>query len=121
MRVLVPVFILLAASCGGRTDADNVRVRTASEQPEAQFRVPGEYLVTVNGNAGPREITDAFKQFNVESVTPLSNTPGVFLMRLKMDPGLEALKSAAAKVPLVKAIQPNFVYHMIPSGPGAPQ
>lgn len=71
--------------------------------------VLGSYIVKASGD-GERIIRRVFAQYGVVLVRPLGNEQ--FEMQLKLDPGLDALKSmAAGSNGAVMAVQPNFVYH----------
>lgn len=71
--------------------------------------VPGSYIVKVSGD-GELVIRRIFAKYGVALVRPLGNEQ--FEMQLKLDPGLDTLKSmAAGSDGAVMAVQPNFVYH----------
>ena len=71
--------------------------------------VPGSYIVKASGD-GEQVIRRVFAQYGVTLVLPLGNEQ--FELRLHGDPGLDALKSLAARSDgAVITIQPNFVYH----------
>ncbi len=80
-------------------------------------RVPGEYLVRVGEN-GRQGIEQAFSAFGVEIVRRI--TADTYLVRLERDPGPEAVTAAAATVPAIHAVQPNYRYRTFPgrSTPG---
>lgn len=71
--------------------------------------VSGSYIVKASGD-GEQIIQRVFAQYGVALVRPLGNEQ--FEMQLKLDPGLNTLKSmAAGSDGAVTAVQPNFVYH----------
>lgn len=72
-----------------------------------QTVVPGSYIVKAPGDGAV--IRRVFAQFGVLQVNSLGNEQ--FELRLERDPGLEVLKSLAAKSRGgVTTIQPNFIY-----------
>jgi hypothetical protein len=71
--------------------------------------VSGSYIVKVSGD-GEQVIRRVFAQYGVVLVRPLGNDQ--FELRLSRNPGLDTLKSMAARSDgAVTAVQPNFVYH----------
>lgn len=73
-----------------------------------QTVVPCSYIVKAPGD-GAAVIRRVFAQFGVLQVNSLGNEQ--FELRLERDPGLEVLKSLAAKSRGgVTTIQPNFIY-----------
>jgi len=77
-------------------------------------RVAGEYLVHVDGDAAAA-VTAAFGAFGVVAVRRVSGR--VHLVRLERDPGPEAVAAAAAGVPAIGAVQPNYRYRAFPGRP----
>jgi len=132
---LVSGLILLAEGCqttglknspaiSGESSQKNTGIRQPPGEISrglAQNTVHGEYLVTVEGNAGANDVLRIFSDFSILSVTALDNTPGVFLLKLRDDPGLEKLQNAAQKAGAVKALQPNFIYRSNNIRQGRPQ
>lgn len=76
--------------------------------PDAQARVPREYLVTVAGGAGEEAVREAFARYGIAAVRGLGS--GVFLLTVSEDPGLEAMQALQRESPRIQAVQPNFVY-----------
>ncbi|MDH4262587.1 MAG: hypothetical protein OEV78_06015 [Spirochaetia bacterium] len=88
---------------------------------QLQNTAPGEYVVTVKGNNDANVVKHVFSKYSVVSVTGLDNTPGVFLLKLNEDPGLDTLQNTADKSGKIKAIQPNFIYRINTPQRGGPQ
>ncbi len=121
MRALLVAAIVAASalSCACRRPAGGAspeaqpsppapRAAAPRALPDAQARVPGEYLVTVAGGAGEQAVRDAFARYGIAAVQGLGN--GMFLLTLSPDPGLEALQALQRESPRIQAVQPNFVY-----------
>jgi len=74
----------------------------------AQASVPGEYLVTIPGDADEKSIADLYGRFGIRALRPLGN--GVFLISLSQDPGLAVMQELAGRDRRIKSVQPNFRY-----------
>lgn len=108
---------LLSWTCGSTEN------RAQNQRPgnnNLQDRVQGEYLVTIAGMGGAEEVRRIFSEFGSLTVTPLTGTPGVFLLKFSPDPGLETLQKRASQSGQIQSVQPNFIYH-INQKPGGPQ
>jgi hypothetical protein len=71
--------------------------------------VAGSYIVKVSGD-GELVIRRIFAKYGVALVRSLGNEQ--FEMQLKLDPGIDTIKSmAAGSDGAVTAVQPNFIYH----------
>ncbi len=82
-----------------------------------QNRAPGEYLVTLAPDTDSKAISEVYGQFGIKGIKDLGRNN--FLVKLTNDPGSEAMEELRSKDIRIKAIQPNFVYHMM--GPGKAQ
>ena len=121
MRAPLVAAIVVAStlSCACRRPADGalqeaqpsaLAPRSAAPRlfPDAQVRVPGEYLVTVAGGADEQAVRETFARYGIAAVQGLGNA--VFLLTLSADPGLEAMRALQRESPRIQAVQPNFVY-----------
>jgi hypothetical protein len=102
-------------------NSDNKQSVGNIQKYQKQNTAPGEYLVTVTAKGNAKEIKRIFSKFSIVSVSGLDNTPGVFLVKFKDDPGLEAVQNTASKNGQIKAVQPNFIYRTISPQPVGPQ
>ena len=76
-------------------------------------RVAGEYLVGLMPDADPQQVRDSFDDYGVESWDQA--TDGVYLLRLRHDPGVETIMREGRGIPGVRYIQPNNVYTTQPA------
>jgi predicted alpha/beta hydrolase family esterase len=77
----------------------------------SQERVSGEYLVALAAGSDAKVIGDAYAQFGIKRTQDLGHN--VFLVALMNDPGLGKVDELRKQYPLIKAVQPNFVYQSI--------
>ncbi len=73
-----------------------------------QAGMPGEYLVTLEGQAGVEAIADIYGRFGIKGIKGLGGY--IFLVTLDEDPGPEKMEELGRRDPRIKAVQPNFVY-----------
>lgn len=112
MRRALAVVIasLLAAGC----QQPAVKAAKASDtkpKPLANTqRVLGSYIVTLHADATHAAIEKAYGDLGVESIQPISQDH--FEVRLARDPGPEEMVKRAKAAPGIKAVQPNYIYHL---------
>ncbi len=79
---------------------------------QAQTRVTGEYLVTLDAGAGATQIAQAYGGLGIQRLEDLGG--GRYLLVVAQDPGPAQMEEIRARNPRIKAIQPNFVYRAYP-------
>lgn len=99
--------LALALGCAG---AQPGPAAPPAPVPAPGTTVPAEYIVTLAPGANGAVLAEVFGRFGVEMVREISG--GVFLLRLKEDPGLPRMKELQAQDSRIKAVQPNYVYRM---------
>jgi hypothetical protein len=83
-------------------------------------RKPGEYLITLADEAeAPAILEQAFGDLGLEAMEALKISRPVYIIRLKRDPGPQAMKERSQSVEGIRRIQPNFRYG-VPRPPGSP-
>ena len=116
MKIKLPISIagvlalmMMSAACSQVPMPSQTPSVEKKEPAMLNQTVPGSYIVTASGD-GDAVIKRVFAQYGVVLVIPLGNEQ--FELRLHGDPGLDALKSLAARSDgAVITIQPNFAYH----------
>lgn len=79
-----------------------------------QTRIPGEYLVTLAQGADVAAISEVYGRLGIKQIKPL--TADVYLLTVRDDPGPDTMAMLRKRDARLKAVQPNFVYRMQPSG-----
>lgn len=92
------------------TIAPSIKNHTGKTLKQQGNTVPGEYIITLSRALSEEEIKRIFSENNVTYVHVISRNSLLFLIKMKNDPGLEALREKIKQYPEVLAIQPNFVY-----------
>ncbi len=74
-------------------------------------RAPGEYIVTAAPAADGASISSLYADYGVREIVHLGGN--TFLLKLRHDPGLEAMQRKGTESGQVKAVQPNFIYRAL--------
>lgn len=94
---------LAALASGGCSARPGAGVAAA---PAPDTRLPGEYILTLRRHADPEAVRAAFREHEVVDLRPVTGPH--YLLRLRRDPGLDAIRSIAP--PEVLAVQPSYAY-----------
>ncbi|HEU4646230.1 MAG TPA: hypothetical protein VFS80_11790 [Burkholderiales bacterium] len=110
LRRLVALVVTLALASAAVACGSPAPRTTQAAAPAAarQYRVPGEYLVTVAARDRVAAIADLYGQFGIKELRDLGGT--VFLLRVTEDPGPARMEQVRAGSAHILAIQPNLVY-----------
>ena len=89
---------------------------------EPDVRAPGQYVVTLDPEAAPGAVLErAFGSLGIKSWERLEVSGAVFRIRLRNDPGPDAIKRRAREIGAILRVQPDFRYSVPrPPGPGRP-
>lgn len=77
-----------------------------ADGPEAEGRVPGEYILTLAAETDAAIVRDAFRAHGLIELRPLFGRH--YLLRLRPDPGLASVRARSPEA--VLAVQPNYEY-----------
>lgn len=111
-------------SSGPPPSVDGPRSPLPDRRDPQESRRRGEYLVTwkegSSADVVQRTVLRRLARFSPEVVKSLAGQR-MFLIRLKNDPGPDAVARLLRGQPGIEAVQPNFLYHTNPPRrPGAP-
>ena len=73
-------------------------------------RVLGEYIVTIRESGDEAIIRELFEANFVIKIEDLGLGRGRFLIKLEQDPGPEVINRKGLESPIVKRVQPNYIY-----------
>ncbi|MEJ2061440.1 MAG: hypothetical protein P8Y64_13300 [Gammaproteobacteria bacterium] len=116
--LLLPSVLLGAmamAACGAAPAKQTADAQSGSAAVSVEpvgERVPGEYIVTLAAGADEAVIRTAYGEFGLESLKPLGERR--YLMKLRDDPGPEAVVKRAGSSAGIEAVQPNLIYRLNP-------
>ena len=99
---------MLGAAACGYSVKENSAPRAQAGMSTASQRVPGEYIVTMQGEGDASLLRELYASHGVVAVKDLGG--GRFLIKLKQDPGASEVQRIGLASERVKAVQPNFVY-----------
>lgn len=111
--IVLPVLVagaIAACTMSPSAETANEAMRQSPSATEKRDRLPGEYVVTVedNGKEAGAAVRAAYSDFGVTRLAPIGN--GRYLLTLERDPGVAEMQRRAQPIPLIKSVQPNFIY-----------
>lgn len=103
---------LTTSACSTNAGPTSDIKRSPVPQIEQPDRMRGEYIVTLKPDAenGEQRVRDAFSEFGITGLTSIGERR--YLLTVERDPGPEAIKQKAGRVPPIESTQPNFRYRL---------
>ncbi len=112
---LTAALMLFLFACSTTDTADAEKAKDMKKMlNNPQERVEGEYLVKLHISAGLENIEKNFRDYEIVEIKSIGER--LYKLKIKKDPGLEALQKIAETSGMFEYIEPNYIYRVRPPG-----